>query len=91
MNETFLTPAELFEQFGIPIQTQAKWRMKNNNKIKIPFIKLGRRIVYKRSSIVEFLDSLERNKIGRYRVFVFGFKFNTAYTLRTMCTLRGLI
>lgn len=62
MNETFLTPTELFEQFGIPIQTQAKWRMKNNNKIKIPFIKLGRRIVYKRSSIEEFLDSLEKNK-----------------------------
>ncbi len=63
MSETFLTPAELFEQFGIPIQTQAKWRMKNNNKIKIPFIKLGRRIVYKRSSIEEFLDSLEKNKV----------------------------
>ena len=63
MNETFLTPAELFEQFGIPIQTQAKWRMKNNNKIKIPFIKLGRRIVYKRSSLEEFLDSLEKNKV----------------------------
>ena len=63
MNETFLTPSELFEQFGIPIQTQAKWRMKNNNKIKIPFIKLGRRIVYKRSSIEEFLDSLEKNKV----------------------------
>ena len=63
MNETFLTPAELFEQFGIPIQTQAKWRMKNNNKIKIPFIKLGRRIVYKRSSIEEFLNSLEKNKV----------------------------
>jgi len=63
MNETFLTSAELFEQFGIPIQTQAKWRMKNNNKIKIPFIKLGRRIVYKRSSIEEFLDSLEKNKV----------------------------
>lgn len=63
MNETFLMPAELFEQFGIPIQTQAKWRMKNNNKIKIPFIKLGRRIVYKRSSIEEFLDGLEKNKV----------------------------
>ena len=65
MNETFLTPTELFEQFGIPIQTQAKWRMKNSNKVKIPFIKLGRRIVYKRSSIEEFLDSLERNKPGK--------------------------
>ena len=37
--------------------------MKNNNKIKIPFIKLGRRIVYKRSSLEEFLDSLEKNKV----------------------------
>ena len=54
MNETFLTPAELFEQFCIPIQTQAKWRMKSNNKLKIPFIKLGRRIIYKKSSIEDF-------------------------------------
>ena len=63
MNEDYITPTELFEEFKIPLQTQAKWRMNGNNKIKIPFIKLGRRIVYKRSSIEEFLDTLEKNKV----------------------------
>jgi|GEM_PF-1378787 hypothetical protein len=57
----FLTPQDLFEEFGIPLQTQAKWRMKRGDSIKLPYIKLGRRVLYLRKSIEVLIYSLEIN------------------------------
>ena len=57
----FLTPQDLFNEFGIPLQTQAKWRMKRGNGIKLPYIKLGRRVLYVRRSIEALIYSLEIN------------------------------
>jgi hypothetical protein len=57
----FLTPQDLFEEFGIPLQTQAKWRMKRGDGIKLPYIKLGRRVLYLRKSIEALIYSLEIN------------------------------
>ena len=59
--DDFLTPQDLFNEFGIPLQTQAKWRMKRGNGIKLPYIKLGRRVLYSRKSIEALIYSLEIN------------------------------
>ena len=66
MNTTtnLLTPQDLLNAFGVPLQTQAKWRMKKGSGIKLPYIKLGRRVFYKRDSIEALVNSLEVNSIA---------------------------
>ncbi|CAD7289422.1 helix-turn-helix domain-containing protein [Campylobacter suis] len=55
-----ITPDDLYRLYGIPLQTQAKWRMEKGGGVKIPFIKLGRRIFYNLASIEEFILGLEK-------------------------------
>lgn len=63
-NKDYLTPKHLESEFGISINKQYKMRMKKNyckNKA-IPFIKIGKVILYKRSEIERWLDDNTVNK-----------------------------
>ncbi len=53
----WLSPKELFEQFGIALPTQASYRMK---KI-IPYSKIGSKIFYKLSDIHLWIDNAKVN------------------------------
>ncbi|QCD52114.1 helix-turn-helix domain-containing protein [Campylobacter sp. RM16192] len=64
MIENLITPEQFCLMYGVPIQTQAKWRMKKGDGIKLPYIKLGRRVFYKRDSIEALVNSLEVNSIA---------------------------
>ncbi|HIC9380173.1 TPA: helix-turn-helix domain-containing protein, partial [Campylobacter jejuni] len=57
-NKNFLTPKQLECEFGISLSKQYKMRMqKNQNQANsLPFIKLGKTILYKRSEIEIWLD-----------------------------------
>ncbi|HEB9431530.1 TPA: DNA-binding protein [Campylobacter coli] len=52
-NKNFLTPKQLEDEFGISISKQNKMRMQKNqnNANSLPFIKIGKTILYKRSEI----------------------------------------
>lgn len=53
----WLTPKELFEEFGIALATQASYRMK---KI-IPYSKIGSKIFYKLSDIHRWIEDAKVN------------------------------
>ena len=53
----WLSPKELFEQFGIALPTQAKYRMKKS----IPYNKIGSKIFYKLSDIHRWIDNAKVN------------------------------
>ncbi|EAK0420076.1 TPA: helix-turn-helix domain-containing protein [Campylobacter jejuni] len=57
-NKNFLTPKQLEDEFGISISKQNKMRMQKNqnNANSLPFIKIGKTILYKRSEIEIWLD-----------------------------------
>ena len=61
----FLTPQELFEQFRIPVSTQKVWRWQTRhnkpNNPGIPFVKVGRRVLYPRAEILDWMYS---QKVG---------------------------
>ena len=58
-NKDFLTPKMLEAEFGISLIKQSKMRMRKNQNqaTSLPFIKLGKLILYKRSEIEKWLDS----------------------------------
>ena len=49
----WLTPKEVYKEFGFSTSTLAKWRM---NKINLKFSKMGKYIRYARSDIEAFLE-----------------------------------
>ncbi|WP_096015716.1 helix-turn-helix domain-containing protein [Campylobacter lanienae] len=61
-NKEWLTPKQLEAEFGITIGTQNKMRLRKNyeNEQSIPFTKVGKRILYLRSDINEWLLSLRQ-------------------------------
>ncbi|MBO5063231.1 MAG: helix-turn-helix domain-containing protein [Campylobacter sp.] len=61
-NKEWLTPKQLEAEFGITIGTQNKMRLRKNyeNEQSIPFAKVGKRILYLRSDINEWLLSLRQ-------------------------------
>ena len=59
----YLTPEQITKEFGISIKTLASWRC--NNRYKLPYYKFGRKVVYKRSDISEFLDNRKIDMTGR--------------------------
>lgn len=63
-NINLITPEQFCLIYGVPLQTQAKWRMKKGDGIKLPYIKLGRRVFYKKDSIEALVNSLEVNSIA---------------------------
>lgn len=63
-NKDYLNPTQLQEQFGISILTQNQMRMRKNQgkQGSLPFIKVGKVILYKRSEIEVWLDERMVNK-----------------------------
>jgi len=55
--QIWINPKELFEQFGIALPTQAKYRMQK----KIPYSKIGSKIFYKLSDINRWIDMAKVN------------------------------
>ena len=53
LNE-WLRPQGVNKEYGFSTSTLAKWRMKNLN---LPFSKMGKYIMYKRSDIEAFIES----------------------------------
>ncbi len=54
IKKDWLSPREVFSEYGFSINTLAKWRMDN---INLPFSKMGKYIKYKRSDVEAFLNS----------------------------------
>lgn len=50
----WLRPQRVNKEYGFSTSTLAKWRMKNLN---LPFSKMGKYIMYKRSDIEAFIES----------------------------------
>jgi predicted DNA-binding transcriptional regulator AlpA len=58
----YLTPKEVSKILSIKESQLAKWRMK---PVKIPFIKIGQRVVrYKREDVISFMESRRVEKAG---------------------------
>lgn len=55
ININFLSEKEVTNIFGVTTNTVAKWRMANNKGPKLPFIKLGRSIAYRREAVSQWL------------------------------------
>ncbi len=51
----WLSPDEVVKEFGIAKSTQAQYRMAG----KIPFSKLGRKVLYSRSKLNQWLEDAE--------------------------------
>jgi len=52
IQKQWLTPQDLFEEFGFSLSTQGKYRMSR----KIPFSKVGKYIRYSRTAINAWLE-----------------------------------
>lgn len=59
-SKDFLTPQKLESEFGISISKQYKLRMrKNHNRPDtLPFVRIGKTILYKRTEIEAWLDRI---------------------------------
>lgn len=54
IQKEWVNPNEVHQEFGFSVSTLAKWRM---TKKHLEFSKIGKYIKYKRSDIVDFLES----------------------------------
>lgn len=58
-----LSPEDLMINYGISIATQNRLRLKKrqkNDQYPIPFVKIGKRIIYKKNQIEEWIDNLQK-------------------------------
>lgn len=58
-----LSPNDLVENYGISIVTQNRLRLRKkqeSDKYPIPFIKIGKRIIYQKDQIEEWLNSIQK-------------------------------
>nr|WP_315002453.1 helix-turn-helix domain-containing protein [uncultured Campylobacter sp.] len=67
-NESWLTPEQLQNQYGISRTQQAKLRMRRNykdgaTKYPIPFVKIGKHILYLKADIEKWLLSQRKGAI----------------------------
>ena len=67
-NDSWLTPYQLQDQYGISRTQQAKLRMRRNygggaTKYPIPFVKIGKRIFYLKADIEKWLLSQRKGAI----------------------------
>lgn len=67
-NDSWLTPEQLQDQYGISRTQQAKLRMRRNykdgaTKYPIPFVKIGKRILYPKADIEKWLLSQRKGAI----------------------------
>ena len=64
-----LSPNDLVENYGISISAQNRLRLKKrqeNDKFPIPFIKIGKRIIYKKNQIEEWLNNIQKQNSTVY-------------------------
>ena len=67
-NESWLTPEQLQDQYGISRTQHAKLRMRRNykdgaTKYPIPFVKIGKHILYLKADIEKWLLSQRKGAI----------------------------
>ena len=55
MNTNLLTPKQTAESLGVTIGTLAVWRC--TGRYPLPFVKIGRRVMYKLSDIDTYINS----------------------------------
>lgn len=55
-----LTRSEAAEHLGVNTQTLANWA--HTGKVKIPFHKVGRKVIYFKSDLDAYLDSTRRTQ-----------------------------
>lgn len=62
-NKDFLNPKSLEREFGISQSKQAKLRMRkfHNKPDSLPFVRIGKTILYKRTEILAWLDRMAFN------------------------------
>ena len=58
-NNQRLSPSEAADYLGFKESTLASWRC--TNKMKIPYIKLGRKVAYYKDDLDAFIDSYKVN------------------------------
>ena len=57
------SPNDLMVNYGISIATQNRLRLKKrqeSDKYPIPFVKIGKRIIYQKDQIEEWIDNLQK-------------------------------
>ena len=60
MNQTkLLTPEETADRLHVTEHTLAVWRCEN--RYPLPFVKMGRRVLYRESDIEQFIQNRLRN------------------------------
>lgn len=58
-----LSPEDLMINYGISIATQNRLRLKKrqkNDQYPLPFIKIGKRIIYQKNQIEEWINNLQK-------------------------------
>ncbi|MBC2883573.1 helix-turn-helix domain-containing protein [Campylobacter sp. Marseille-Q3452] len=60
LENQYIKDEEVAEALNVTPDTLAKWRMKNNNGPKLPYVKIGRSIMYRREAIEKWLRENER-------------------------------
>ncbi|NQZ79964.1 MAG: helix-turn-helix domain-containing protein [Colwellia sp.] len=55
MNTSLLTPKQTAETLGVTIGTLAVWRC--TARYPLPFVKIGRRVMYKSSDVEQYINS----------------------------------
>jgi predicted DNA-binding transcriptional regulator AlpA len=53
--DSLMTPREVAELFGMSVQTLSNWRA--TKRFDLPYIKVGRRVMYQRSDVLAFINS----------------------------------
>lgn len=59
-NSKKLTRREAAEHLGVNVQTLANWA--HTGRVKIPFHKVGRKVIYFKSDLDAYLDSTRRTQ-----------------------------
>lgn len=58
-----LSPSDLMVNYGISIPTQNRLRLRKrqeNDKFPLPFVKIGKRVLYKKDQIEEWINNLQK-------------------------------
>ena len=58
--QDYMTPAELAAELGVNPRTLERW---NNQRVGPPRVRLGRKVLYRRDSVVEWITASETNSL----------------------------
>lgn len=61
-NKEYLTQEEVESEFHIPVNLQKKFRIRSDRDYggKLPYFKVGKKILYKRSDVIDFIEERKR-------------------------------